>query len=197
MSSTSPDNQKPTIQPPEDDVAMQVDMDEPADHHQSYPPTPTQTPATRHTLPSSQSTVSIPDETYEETRYGLETQVTATSSDDHLRRSIMPVYRLIHPALGKDPVMSPRRANEDEFKKNVKRKGEEHVINLFKVAAEKKSWKALMSDGTSSFLFTLIISITFCRQIYFSSLQLHRDHGRYSTSLWHRNRVSHGPKDRR
>ena len=170
MFSRSPDNQ-----PLEDDAAMQVDMDESVVPHRSYSSTPM-----LHTLPSSQSTVSIPDDAFEEACSVLGLLINPSRSDEEIGKAMTSVYSIIYGVLGKDPALSPRRANEKEFLQNVERIGKQQVINAFKDAAEKEAWGDLMSNGTFPFPSTSIVLITFCCQRYFSCLKLY---GHRRTSL--------------
>jgi len=166
----SPDNQ-----PLEDDAAMQVDLDESVVPHRSYPSTPM-----LHTLPSSQSTVSIPDDAFQVACSVLEVLINPSHSDASIEIAMATVRLIVYDVLGKDPALSPRRANEKEFLQNVERIGKQQVINAFKDAAEKEAWGDLMSNGTFPFPSTSIVLITFCCQRYFSCLKLY---GHRRTSL--------------
>ena len=158
---SSPGNQQ-QLQP-EDNTAMQVNMDESADHQSLYPSTPTRH---RHTLTSSESKVFISDDAFEDACFTLARSIHASDTDKDIRRSMTTVWNTVHHALREDPHMKPRCATEEEFMQNVARKGEAQVINSFRDAAEKQSWRDLIEDGTSSFLLTFVV-IMFCCQMYF------------------------------
>jgi hypothetical protein len=169
-----PDNQRPALQP-QDDAAMQVDTDESVVPHQSYTSTPMP-----HTLPSSQSTVSIPEDALKPVYSVLELLINPSHSDEDIGNSMSVIHYNVYGVLGKDPALRTRRANEVEFLQNVEKKGKKQVIDAFRDAAEKKIWRKLVSNGTFSFLLTSIILTMFCRQMYFSRLQLYKDHKRSS-----------------
>ena len=177
------DNQQPPFQPPaEDDAAMQVDRDESVVPHH-----------TSHTLPSSQSIVSIPDDDLEEPCILLRTVINPSRSDEDIGKSMPVIHSLVYGVLQEDPALSTRRAKKDEFLQNVQRIGGQRVINDFEEAAKKENWRSLISNGTSRFPLTSIVLIMVCRQRYSSSLKLY-DHRRGFLRRW--SRVSHGPEDR-
>jgi len=175
MFSRSPDNQQPAFQPLEDDAAMQVDTDESVVPHQSHTSTPMP-----HTLPSSQSTVSIPDDALKPVYPLLELLINPSHSDEDIGKSMPFIHCNVYSVLGEDPALSTRRATKEQFLQNVEKKGKKKVIDDFRDAAEKKTWRELISNGTFSFPLTSIILIMFCRQMYFSRLQLYKDHKRSS-----------------
>jgi hypothetical protein len=128
-----------------EDSFMQVD--EP-DSHYSHPSTPT-----RHTLPSTKSTLSISDATYEFACDYLEHRIlSASSSDQKLGQSMNHIWFTVHDALQEDPVLKPKRANQDEFKQNVKQKGQQQFFTFLREMAETKSWDNLLQNGTFPFL---------------------------------------------
>jgi hypothetical protein len=50
------------------------------------------------------------------------------------------VFVTVHNVLQKDPNLKARLANEDQFKENVKKKGEQQFTNLLGNIAKKESW---------------------------------------------------------
>ena len=138
-------------------------MDESADHQSLYPSTPTRH---RHTLTSSESKVSISDDAFKDVCFNLARNIHASDSDEDIQRSMTNVWNTVHDAFREDPHMKPHCATKEEFLQNVARKGEAQVINNFRDAAEKQSWRDLIEDGTSSFLLTFVV-IMFCCQMYF------------------------------
>jgi hypothetical protein len=163
---SSPDNQQTLFQPPaEDDAAMEVDTDESVVPHH-----------TSHTLPSSQSIVSIPDDDLEEPSNLLRMAINPSRSDENIGKSMPIIHSLVYGVLQEDPALSTRRAEKDEFLQNVQRIGRQRVINDFKEAAKKEDWRSLISNGTFPFPLTPIVPIMVCRQRYSSRLKLH-SHG--------------------
>jgi hypothetical protein len=141
-----------------EDSFMQVD--EPGSHY-SHPSTPT-----RHTLPSTKSTLSISDATYKDACDDLEHYILSAGGSD---KKLNPkhIWFTVHDALEEDPVLERKRANKIEFLQNVERKGQQQFFSLLRDTASMKSWHNIFQNGTFSFPLTSSILIMFCCQMYF------------------------------
>ena len=84
------------------------------------------------------------------------------SGDLKIEKFLHRVFGEVKPVLGKDKVLRPQLANDDEFIANVKSKGEWDFINSLKSMAEAGVWTSLFKNGTLLFLrfrTTLISSV--------------------------------------
>jgi hypothetical protein len=112
---------------------MQVDEPVPATHVKS---TPLSTP----------SRVSVPEEAVQELGKELEVYIQSSLSND---RILCHVWISVHDALKRDQTLRTRLANQDEFKENVKKSGEDQFIDLLKDIAKRRSWRELLENSTS------------------------------------------------
>ena len=141
---------------------MEVDTDESVVPHH-----------TSHTLPSSQSIVSIPDDDLKVPSNFLRIAINPSRSDEDIANSMPVIHSLVYGVLEDDRALSTRRANKDEFLRNVEKTGKEQVIDDFKEAAKKEDWRSLISNGTFPFPLTPIVPVMFYCQRYFLHLNLY------------------------
>jgi hypothetical protein len=123
-----------------------MQLDDPADNNEN-PTTPT-----RPTPPSTQSTICISEQTIQKMCKKLERLIRTDDDDDWVLNT---VFVALRDALEEDPNRKARLANEDQFKENVKKEGEQQFINLLRDIAKKESWRDLLQNGTSFLYFDL------------------------------------------
>jgi hypothetical protein len=126
-----------------------MQVDDPADNNEN-PSTPK-----RPTPPSTQSTICISEQTIQKMCKQVERAIRPDDDDDWIRQSLGHVFLALRDALQEDPNRKARLANEDQFKENVKKEGEQQFINLLRDIAEKGPWRDLLQNGTPFLHFDL------------------------------------------
>jgi hypothetical protein len=121
---------------------LQLDKSADDDTHPSTP--------TRSTLQSTQSRVSISDDTLQEVYQCLQRNIQPDDSDKVVLRALGTVWFNVNKALKEDPILKPRLADEDGFQENVQKYGEKQFVKFLKDMAKKKNWRDLLEDCTSS-----------------------------------------------
>ncbi len=102
------------------------------------------------TLPSMVSVVSIPDEVIKFAKEDLGWVIKPKDDDACIHWSLEPAFAIVCKTLSYNPNL--KAATEDEFIQNVKEKGKDEVICLFKDTVINGCWQELFEDSTS-FLF--------------------------------------------
>ena len=122
-----------------------LQLDEPThDDHDPNPSTPT-----RPTGSSTQSRVSISDNTLQEVYQCLQRNIQPDDSDKVILRSLNVVWISVNEALKEDPTLKTRLADKDEFRGNVQKYGEKQFIDLLKDMVRKKNWRDLLENRMS------------------------------------------------
>jgi hypothetical protein len=124
-------------------VDSRMQVDEP-DNDQTIPTTP------KKPTPTPQSTsrrVSIPDQAFQEMCEDLEFYNIQSSPDGLIQRRLGSIFAIIYNALDNDENRKSRRADNKEFKQNLKKRGEEHFFNLLRDIAGRRAWGELLDDG--------------------------------------------------
>ena len=101
------------------------------------------------TLPSTRPKVSIPDQDFQEVCRELERNIQPDDNERSIQRSLDVVWVKVYNALEEDQNLSSRRADQKEFKENLKNYGEKRFIDLLREMAKKKNWRDLLEHGTS------------------------------------------------
>jgi hypothetical protein len=85
----------------------------------------------------------------EEASKFLHRVVHPMDDDDEIRSFLIFVWTLVEDALEQDPKLKRKLADKDEFRDNVKRKGEQDFIKDSKLRdmAEHDSWESLFDDS--------------------------------------------------
>jgi hypothetical protein len=104
---------------------------------------------------SARPTICISERTIQKMCKNLERLIRTDDDDDCVLESLDYVFFSVRNALQEDPNRKARLANEDQFKENVNKAGEQQFINLLKDIAKKKSWRDLLQNGTSFLYFDL------------------------------------------
>ena len=126
-----------------------MQVEDPADNNED-PSTPK-----RPTPPSTQSTICISEQTIQKMCKKLERLIRTDDDDDCVLESLDIVFVSVRNALQEDPNRKARLANEDQFKENVKKEGEQQFFNLLRDIAKKGSWRDLLPNRTSFSYFNL------------------------------------------
>jgi hypothetical protein len=99
------------------------------------------------TSPPQQPTLYLPEEAIRMACQKLERIILPDDEDDDIRERLDSVWISVHRALSQRPDLKGAIADEEEFKANVNRRGEERFIALLRHMARKKSWRDLLDNG--------------------------------------------------
>jgi len=126
----------------EDDVSeVRMQVDEPA----AAEPTTLK----KSSLPPTPPRVSIPETTFQYLCTFLERNIKLADEDAHILLFLNSIWFTVHRALSEDKILSPRLANQAQFRANVDKIGETSFIKLLKDTASRKSYQDLIENGTS------------------------------------------------
>jgi hypothetical protein len=104
---------------------------------------------------SARPTICISEQTIQKMCKNLERLIRTDDDDDCVLEFLDYVFFAVRNALQEDPNRKARLANEDQFKENVKKEGEQQFINLLRDIAKKGSWRDLLPNRTSFSYFNL------------------------------------------
>jgi hypothetical protein len=119
-------------------------LDEPTDDGGNPSMTSKSTPL------STQRAISIPEGEIKEMCEILEDTIRSSHSDDRVKSRLGIVWVAVNHALKTDDKLEPL-ANQEEFRANVEKEGEQQFIKLLKGMATTKTWTDLL-DNSMSFL---------------------------------------------
>jgi len=100
--------------------------------------------------------VDIPEQDFEEATESLNSITSPRDDDTRILNTLKVVRTLVQVALEKDPKLKVQKghlANRDEFRNNVKKKGEQKFIDSLRAMAANsdeqgsKAWEDLFEDG--------------------------------------------------
>jgi hypothetical protein len=130
----------------EDDVSeslQQLQLDEPSGDGRNA------STATISTPSSAPPSVSIPEDAFEELCESLEDHIQSSHPDGRIQRHLDNVWFAVNKALKNNKSLETRLANQEEFRANLKKSGEQQFIDLLRNMAKRKNWRDLLHNSTS------------------------------------------------